>query len=86
MAMPISFIQAILGADMEVDAPDGKVKVAIPPGTQPDHEIRIRKRGMPDPNGGRRGDLHVHVRIVIPQDLSREQKRAIADLVPLFKK
>jgi len=84
--LPVSFTQALLGDKIEVESIDGRVKIEVPAGAQPDHVIELRKQGMPDPNSGRRGSLVVHVRVAIPKDLTREQKRAVQDLAKLFQK
>jgi molecular chaperone DnaJ len=86
MDLPVAFTQAILGADVEVESLDGKVTVEIPAGTQPGQTVLVKKRGMPDPESGRRGGLHVHVRVLIPKDLSREQRKAVAELEKLMSK
>ncbi len=82
--LPISFLQAALGAKVDIELIDGSTAVTIPEGTQPDHVISIRGSGMPDPNSGRRGNLHVHVRVLIPGKLSRKQKKALRGLEELF--
>lgn len=82
--LPVSFLQAALGAKVEIELLDGSTKVTIPAGTQPDHVITIRSSGMPDPNSGRRGNLNVHVRVLIPSKLNRQQKKALKGLEELF--
>jgi len=84
MELPISFIQAALGDKLEIETLEGKTTAKVEPGTQPADIIRLRRMGMPDPNSGRRGDLLVHVRVVIPTDLTREQKKALEALAPVF--
>ena len=56
--IPISFPQAALGAEIEIDALDGPVKLKIPEGTQSGRELRVRGRGVPILNeqGQRRPD------------------------------
>ncbi len=53
---------------------DGDLPVEIPAGTQPGEVITLRARGLPPLQRGRTGDLHVHVNVVIPRRLSREQR------------
>lgn len=75
--MPVSFVQAALGAEVEVPTLDGKVKYTIPEGTQTGTTFRLRGKGIPHLNGGSRGDQFVTVYIVTPKGLSREQKELL---------
>ena len=75
--MPISFVQATLGAEVEVPTLDGKVKYTIPEGTQTGTTFRLRGKGIPHLNGAGRGDQYVTVYIVTPKNLSREQKELL---------
>ena len=72
--MPISFVQAALGAEVEVPTLDGKVKYNIPEGTQTGTTFRLRGKGVPYLNGNGRGDQYVTVNIETPKNLNREQK------------
>jgi molecular chaperone DnaJ len=72
--MPISFVQAALGADVEVNTLDGKVKYSIPPGTQTGSVFRLRGKGIPSLRGSMRGDQFVTVNVNVPTKLSAEQK------------
>src|SRR5215207_6195490 len=65
---------AALGTTMQVAGLDGGLPLEIPPGTQPGEIITLRGRGLPPLQRGRTGDLHVHVNVVIPRKLSREQR------------
>lgn len=70
----INMVQAALGDRIEIPTLEGEVEIAIPPGTQNGQSFRLQGRGMPDVRGGRRGDQYVVVQVVIPKDLSPEQK------------
>jgi molecular chaperone DnaJ len=65
---------AALGTTVPVPSLDGDIPLEIPAGTQPGEIITLRSRGMPPLQRGRTGDLHVHVNVVIPRKLSREQR------------
>jgi len=73
----ISFSQAALGADIEVPTLDGKVKLTIPEGTQPDTTFRLRGKGIPYLRGQGRGDQFVTVRVNVPRGMSSAQKEAL---------
>jgi molecular chaperone DnaJ len=70
----VNMIQAALGDRIEVSTLDGPVEVAIPPGTQYGQTFRLPGRGMPNVRTGRRGDQFVVVQVVVPKDLTAEQK------------
>jgi len=70
----INIVQAALGDRIEIPTLEGMVEIAIPTGTQNGQSFRLAGRGMPDVRGGRRGDQYVVVQVVVPKDLSTEQK------------
>ena len=73
--MPITFVQAALGAELEVPTLDGKVRYKIPEGTQTGTTFRLKDKGIPVVGySGRRGDQYVTVNIETPKNLSKEQK------------
>ena len=74
---PVTFLQATLGAELEIPTIDGKVKWTLPAGTQPGTTFRLRGKGIPNLNGRGRGDQYVTVYIETPRNLSREQKEAL---------
>ncbi len=77
--VPISFVQACLGDEIEVPTLDGKVKIKIPPGTQPGDTFRIKGKGFPHLNGYGSGDQVVKVNIEIPKKLSKRQKELLLE-------
>ena len=72
--IPITFVQAALGADVEAPTIHGKVKMTIPEGTQPNTEFRLRGKGIAGLNGRGMGDEIVTVVVEIPKSLNDEQK------------
>lgn len=73
--MPITFVQAALGGDLEVPTLDGKVRYNIPEGTQTGTTFRLRNKGIPMVGyQNRRGDQYVTVVVETPKNLSKEQK------------
>src|SRR3989440_30076 len=78
--LPLSVAQAALGDTVEIPTVDGPEHIDIPPGTQYGKTIRIHGRGIPHVRSGRRGDQLVFVRIVIPTNLTEEQKQALRQL------
>ena len=74
---PITFTQAVLGAELEIPTIDGKVKYTLPEGTQSGTTFRLKGKGIPALNGRGRGDQYVTVYIETPRNLNREQKEAL---------
>ncbi|MBE6995588.1 MAG: molecular chaperone DnaJ [Ruminococcaceae bacterium] len=74
---PITFAQAVLGAELEIPTIDGKVKYDLPEGTQSGTTFRLKGKGIPSINGWGRGDQYVTVYIETPRNLNKEQKEAL---------
>ena len=77
MDQPVSFVQAALGAELEIPTIDGTVKYTMPEGTQSGTTFRLRGKGIPGLNGRGRGDQYVTVKVQVPTGLSRAQKDAL---------
>ena len=74
---PVTFYQAVMGAELEIPTIDGKVKYNLPAGTQPGTTFRLRGKGIPELRGRGRGDQYVTVYIETPKNLNKEQKEAL---------
>lgn len=72
--MPITFVQATLGDEIEVPTIDGKVKYTIPEGTQSGTTFRLRDKGIPKLRGNSRGDQYIKITVEIPKKLNEKQK------------
>ncbi len=72
--VPITFVQAALGAELEVPTLDGKVKYTIPEGTQTGTVFRLKGKGIPMLRRSGRGDQYVKVMVEVPTHLSQKQK------------
>ena len=70
----INLVQAALGDRIEVPTLDGAVEVSVPAGTQYGQTFRLPGKGMPHVRNGRRGDQYVRVQVLVPKDLTPEQK------------
>jgi DnaJ-class molecular chaperone len=70
----ISSIEAMLGAKVEVPTQEGPREIELPAGTQHGTNYALRGQGMPGTNGGPPGDLVIAVRVIVPTDLSDEQR------------
>jgi molecular chaperone DnaJ len=74
LELPLSITEAALGAQLEVPTPEGRVKIKIAPGTQDGKVYKLPGKGAPKLKGSGKGDLRVRVSVVVPSDLSSEQK------------
>jgi molecular chaperone DnaJ len=79
VVVPIAVHEAALGAKLEVPAPEGRARLRVPPGTQSGQRFRLHERGAPAPEGGRRGDLVVEVRVVLPRLLDERSKELLRE-------
>ncbi len=82
--LPISFTQAALGDEVEVQTVDGKTTaLKIPAGTQTNRSFRLKGMGVPVVHSSARGDQHVIVKVVTPSNLTPEQKRLLEEFARL---
>ena len=73
--MPISFPQAALGTELEIETLEGPATIKIPEGTQSGREFRLRGKGVPHLNESGKGDLIVEVRVATPTKLNKGSRR-----------
>ena len=64
---------------MNIPTVYGEVELIIPAGTQPNQILKLKGQGVKDTRTGRSGDQYVHIKVVIPTSLSKEQKKALED-------
>lgn len=78
----ISIVQAALGAEIEIEGifADEKVNVRIPEGCQNEQVVTVRGFGMPRFKSSSRGDMHVHINVVIPKKLTKSQRELLEKL------
>ena len=81
--IPVSFVQAALGAEIEVPTLEGRATIKIPPGTQPGALLRLRGRGVKNLQGYGQGDLRVRVQVEVPAHLNGEQRAKLLEFAAL---
>ena len=81
--IPVSFVQASLGADIEVPTLSGKTEIKIPAGTQPGTMFRLKGKGIKNVQGHGHGDLHVRITVEVPTHLSGAQKAKLQEFAEL---
>jgi molecular chaperone DnaJ len=79
LVVPVAVHEAALGARIDVPSLEGPARVRIPPGTQSGQRFRLRERGVPSARDGRRGDLVVEVRLVLPKLLDERSKELLRE-------
>ena len=79
-AIPVSFSQAALGAEIEIPTLEGTHKLKVPEGTQSGTVFKIRGKGIPVLNGHGKGDLMVEVKVQVPTKLTKRQRELLAEL------
>ena len=79
-AVPVTFAQAALGAEIKVKTLDGEEELKIPAGTQTGTVFRLKSHGMPALGGRGKGDLFVAVTLITPKTLTKEQRKLLEQL------
>ncbi len=79
LEMPVSFVDAALGADMTVPTLDGKAKLKMPDGTQTGTVFRLKDKGIQHLRSSRKGSLYVVVKVEVPVKLNDKQKTLLRE-------
>jgi len=77
--VPVSFVQAALGAEIQVPTLGEKATIKVPAGTQPGTMFRLRGKGVKNVQGYGHGDLHVRITVEVPTHLTGTQKAKLED-------
>ena len=81
--VPVGFVQAALGTEIEVPTLNGKAEIKIPAGTQPGTMFRLKGKGVKNVQGYGHGDLHVRVLVEVPTHLTSAQKAKLEEFAAL---
>lgn len=81
--VPISFVQAALGAEIDVPTLEGKVKMKIPAATQSGKVFRLKSKGIRDHQGYHQGDQHVRITVETPTRLTAKQRELLKEFAAL---
>ena len=79
----ISITEAALGCKIEVPTIHGSKKITIPKGTQNGHVFTLESEGVPSLRGYGRGDMHIEIKVKVPTNLSKKQKRLLEEFAEL---
>jgi molecular chaperone DnaJ len=80
LELPANLAQAVLGAKVEIPTLDGDMEFEIPAGTQSGEDFVIRSKGVPHLRAIGRGDMIVRVTVVIPEEVTDEQRQLLEKL------
>ncbi len=90
LTVPVTFVQATLGADIEIPVLDaekkytlGKMNYTIAEGTQPGATIRLKGKGIPVVHSSARGDMILTIQVEVPKNLNNEQKETLKKFASL---
>ena len=78
--MPISFPQAALGTELQIETLEGPAAIKVPEGTQSGRQFKLRGKGVPHLNEHGKGDLIVEIRVATPAKLTKAQKELLRQL------
>ncbi len=78
--LPVNFVQAALGDEIEIPTLYGDNKITIPAGSQTGKEFRMKNKGIPHLRRHGQGDQIVKLRVVTPESLTKEQRRLFEEL------
>lgn len=78
--LPLSFVDAILGATLEVPTLSGRVSLKVPPGTTSGQVFRLKGKGLPLFGSSQLGDQHVRVMIDVPKEISTREAELLKEL------
>jgi molecular chaperone DnaJ len=78
--LQISYLQALLGAEVEVETLDGDEKVMVPAGTNANERIRLKDRGVPSLRSGGRGSIYFDIQVDVPKKLSKEEEKLLREI------
>jgi molecular chaperone DnaJ len=81
--VPVSFVQATLGTEIDVPTLTGKASLKLPAGTQPGTVFRLKGKGVKNIQGYGHGDLHVRINIEVPTQLSSAQRMKLEEFAQL---
>lgn len=77
--LPLDYVDAVLGTTISIPTVYGEGDLTVPSGTQPGQVLKLRGQGVKDARTGRSGDQYVHVKVVVPTSVNKEQRRILEE-------
>lgn len=81
--VPISFVKATLGGEIDIPTLDGRAQIKISPGTSGGKIFRLRGKGVPDLHSGHPGNLNVRIHVEVPAKLNSQQRKKLLEFAEL---
>lgn len=81
----ITAVDAVLGTSIKIPTLNKPITVKVPQGTQHDEILRLRGKGLPKLNSSDRGDIKIRIQILIPENISSEERKLYEELRNLNK-
>jgi molecular chaperone DnaJ len=75
----VSYVQAVLGDQIDILSPAGKLQIKVPAGSQPGTVLRLRGKGIPHLGGSGFGDHFVTINVFVPKQLNNRQKETLLE-------
>ena len=79
----VSYLQALLGSEIQVETLEGKKSLKIPKGTQPTEVLSLNNQGLPSLRSTRRGAIHYQVKVEIPKKLAKKEEKLLREIAQL---
>lgn len=79
----VSYIQALLGAEIEVPTFEGAEKITIPQGTNTGDRVRLEKKGVPSLRGHGRGSLYFEISVAVPKKLGKDEEKLLREIAKI---
>jgi molecular chaperone DnaJ len=83
--LPVTFMEATVGAKIEVPTIDGTAVMTLPPGTQGGQRFKLSGKGFPSPKTGVKGNQYVSIKIVVPKNVTNRAKEALKEIESLYR-
>ncbi|QDS97782.1 DnaJ C-terminal domain-containing protein [Adhaeretor mobilis] len=78
--VPITLAEAVAGGKIDVPSPHGTLTLTVPPGSSSGQKLRAKGQGV-QPTNGDPGDLYAELQIVLPEDISEEDRKTVAEVL-----
>ncbi len=78
--LEVSYLQSILGTEVEVETLSSTVNVEVPLGTQSGDEVRVKKSGFPSLRGRTKGDIRFKMKVKIPKSLTKKEEKLLREI------
>lgn len=77
--LPIDYVDAVLGTKVTIPTVYGEGELTIPSGTQPGQVLKLKGQGVKDARTGKTGDQYVHIKVVVPTSVNKDQKKILEE-------